>query len=135
MYFDNKSKIIKSDKKSIIKDQEENLIYLDNFEYSVEDSLFKSIGNIKIQDIKDNNYEFSQIYIDTKKEILGTDSKTYFKNQKFKINPKNDPRIFSNTINIKKDRSTFEKSVFTLCQFREKGNVPLGLFSQKNVAR
>ena len=134
LYVDNKNKIIKSEKKSIIKDQDENLIYLDNFEYSIENSLFKSIGNIKIQDSKENNYEFSQIYIDTKKkEILGTDSKTYFKNQEFKINPKNDPRVFSNTINIKKDKSTFEKSVFTLCQFREKDKCPPWTIQSKKM--
>ena len=134
LVFDNKNKIIKSEKKSIIKDRDENLIYLDNFEYSIEDSLFKSIGNIKIQDSKDNNYEFSQIYIDTKKkEILGTDSKTYFKNNEFKINPKNNPRIFSNTINIKKDKSIFEKSVFTLCQFREKDRCPPWTIQSKKM--
>ena len=52
---------------------------------------------------------------------------------RFKINPKNDPRIFSNTINIKKDRSTFEKSVFTLCQFREKGKCPPWTIQSKKM--
>ena len=44
MFIDNINKIIKSEKKSILKDQDGNLIYLENFEYSVENSLFKSIG-------------------------------------------------------------------------------------------
>ena len=125
LFVDNKEQLIRSDEKSILKDQDGNLIFLDNFEYSVKDSLFKSIGLIEIQDYKKNKYEFSQVYIDTKKkEILGTDSKTYFNDNEFKINPKNNPRIFSNTINLKKEKKTFNKSVFTLCQFREKDKCP-----------
>lgn len=125
LLIDNINQVIKSEKKSVLKDQDGNLIFLDNFTYSIADSLFKSIGLIEIQDYKKNKYEFSQIYIDTKKrEILGTDSKTYINDEKFKINQKNNPRIFSNTINLKKEKSTFEKSVFTLCQFREKDKCP-----------
>ena len=49
-------------------------------DYSKIKNIFKSTGNIKIIDNKNNTYEFSQIYIDTKsKEILGTDSKAFFK--------------------------------------------------------
>ena len=39
-------------------------------------------------------------------------------NEEFKINPKNNPRIFSNTVNIKKEESRFDKTVFTLCKYR-----------------
>ena len=42
-----------------------------------------------------------------KKEILGSDSKSYLNNEEFKLNPKNDPRIFSNTVNIKKRKKYF----------------------------
>ena len=86
---------------------------------------FKSIGFVEIEDNKKNKYEFSQIYIDTKKkEILGTDSKKYFNNEEFKINPKNNPRIFSNTVNIKKEETRFDKTVFTLCKYRENDKCP-----------
>ena len=122
---DNINKTIKSEKKSILEDQDGNLIFLDNFEYLLKKGLFKSVGFVKIKDVKDNIYEFSQIYIDTeKKEILGTDSKTYLNDSTFKINVKNNPRIFSNTVNIKKEKSNFEKSVFTLCQYRENDKCP-----------
>ena len=125
LYINNKNNIIKSQKKSILEDQDGNLIYLDNFEYSVSDSLFKSVGYIEIEDNKKNKYEFTQVYVDTKKkEILGSDSKSYLNNEEFKLNPKNDPRIFSNTVNIKKEKSTFDKSIFTLCQFRENDSCP-----------
>ena len=67
LYINNKNNIIKSQKKSILEDQDGNLIYLDNFEYSVSDSLFKSVGYIEIEDNKKNKYEFTQVYVDTKK--------------------------------------------------------------------
>ncbi len=122
---DNKKKIIKSAKKSILEDGDGNLITLENFEYLTEDSLFKSIGLIEIIDNKKNKYLFSQVYIDTKKkEILGTDSKSYFNNSEFKIHPKNDPRIFSNTVKISSEKSSFDKAAFTLCNFRENDKCP-----------
>jgi LPS-assembly protein len=122
---DGKNKIIISEKKSILRDEEGNLITLDNFEYLTNNSLFKSIGLIEIIDNKKNKYLFSQVYIDTKKkEILGTDSKSYFNSNEFKIHPKNKPRIFSNSINIKKEKSSFEKAVFTLCNYRNNDKCP-----------
>ena len=131
---DNIKKIIKSEKNSVLKDQDGNLIFLENFEYSVEDNLFKSIGFIEIQDYKNNKYEFSQIYIDTqKKQILGTDSKKYFNSKEFKINSNNNPRIFSNTMDIKKDKSAFNKATFTLCKYRKNDKCPPWEIQSKNM--
>ena len=65
--IDNK-KIISSKKPSIINDPDGNQIFLNNFEYLVDKNIFKSIGLIKIKDNMSNIYEFSQIYIDTKKK-------------------------------------------------------------------
>ena len=123
--MDNKNKIITSNKNSILLDQDGNKVFLDNFEYSIDRNLFKSVGYVKIEDLNKNIYEFSQIYIDTKKkEILGTDTKSYLNQEEFKINEKNKPRIFANTINIKKEKSSFEKSVFTLCDYRKNDKCP-----------
>ena len=63
----NKSNSISSDKKTIITDQDENKIYLENFEFFKINNIFKSIGYVKIEDKLGNVTEFSQIYIDTKK--------------------------------------------------------------------
>ena len=125
LYFDNKNKIIKSNKNSILKDINGNKIYFENFEYIANDNIFKSIGFVKILDKFDNTYEFSQIYIDTKKkEVLGTDIKAYLDHQDFKINNKNDPRIFANTLKLGENKSVFNKSVFTLCEFKENEKCP-----------
>ena len=68
---------------------------------------------------------FSQIYIDTeKKEILGTDIKAFLNDNDFKINEKNKPRIFANAINLKENKSVFQKSVFTICDHRANDKCP-----------
>ena len=121
MVFDNSKKIIKSKEPSIIEDLDNNKIFLDSFEYSTKKSFFKSTGKIKFLDKNNNSYNFSQIYIDEKKkEILGTDIKAYLNDDDFKINEKNKPRVFANTVKIDKDETSFSKSVFTLCDYRKK---------------
>ena len=134
LLIDNKKKIISSQKKSVLEDQDGNRIFINNFQYHLIESLFKSIGNIEIEDAKKNKYEFSQIFIDTKKkQIFGTDSKSYLNDPNFKINLKNNPRIFSNSININKEKSTFEKSVFTLCQYRDNDDCPPWTIQSKKM--
>ena len=94
MYSKNKTKLV---------DQDKNSINLTNFEYQINESIFKSIGEISITDNSNNNYEFSQIYIDTKKkEIIGTDIKARMDPDQFGVNSKNKPRLFANTIQISK---------------------------------
>ncbi len=66
--LDNINQIILSDNKTIITDQDLNTISLENFEYMIKKNIFKSIGKVTIEDIKKNEYEFSQVYIDTKKK-------------------------------------------------------------------
>ena len=74
----------------------------------------------KSKDKLNNTYEFSQIYIDTKKiEVLGTDIKAFLNSDDFKINKDNDPRIFANTIKLSNEKSTFDKSIFTICEQKE----------------
>ena len=91
-------KLIFSNNKTIITDEDNNSIFLENFEYLSKENIFKSIGHIEIKDKLENSYQFSQIYIDTKKkEILGTDTKSFLNSNSFKINNDNDPRVFANT--------------------------------------
>ncbi len=125
LFFDEINNIIRSDKSSILEDSSGNKIYLENFEYLVNENIFKSIGLIKIIDQLNNEYEFSQVYIDTKKkELLATDIKAFLKNENFKINKKNDPRIFANSMKLGQDKSSFSKSIFTLCEYKEGEKCP-----------
>ena len=123
--FDNKNQTIKSNSKSVLTDVDGNIITVSNFEYQSQNNIFKSIGNIKILDKFKNNYEFSQIYIDTeKKEVVGTDVAAFINNDEFKLNKDNKPRILSNTVNIKNEKLEFKKSVFTNCNYRKKDKCP-----------
>tara|TARA_B100000886_G_scaffold155254_1_gene105688 strand:+ start:2350 stop:4749 length:2400 start_codon:yes stop_codon:yes gene_type:complete len=123
--FDNKKKIINSEKKTKIIDKDNNKIFLDSFEFEIDNNIFKSVGLVKIEDKLNNVYEFSQVYIDTKKkEILGTDIKAFLNDESFKINKKNKPRVFANAIKINKNESMFGKSIFTICDYRKKDKCP-----------
>jgi len=123
--FDNSKNLIQSEKKTKIFDQDNNIIFLDNFKYQIESDIFKSVGFIEIEDKMKNSYKFSQIYIDTKnKEIFGTDIKAFINQNDFKINDRNKPRVFSNSIKIDNDNNTFNKSIFTLCDYRKNDKCP-----------
>ena len=123
--LDNDKFIIFSEKNAILTDQDQNKIFLENFNYQRNNSIFKSVGYIKIQDKLNNIYEFSQIYIDTKKkEILGTDIKSFLNDERFKIEKENKPRVFANTVKINKENTKFNKSIFTLCNYRKNDKCP-----------
>ncbi len=122
---DNQNKVIFSDKNSTLKDLDDNKIFLENFEYSMKTNIFKSIGLVKLKDKENNTYEFSQTYIDTKKkEILGTDIKVYLNQEDFKINKRNNPRLFANSAKVSSDKSIFSKSIFTICEYRKNDKCP-----------
>ena len=125
MIFDNENNYISSKYPATVTDLDNNNIYVENFEYSTEKFFFKSSGKIKVVDNKNNSYNFSQVYIDEiKKEILGTDTKSFLNQNSFKINNANKPRIFANTVKIDKEKSMFTKSVFSLCDYREDDKCP-----------
>ena len=56
--LNNENKIISSENETIIEDPDGNLVSLENFEYSAQNNIFKSVGNIKINDEKGNAYQF-----------------------------------------------------------------------------
>ena len=123
--LNNKKNFIRSEKSTLITDQDNNKIYLQNFEYLAKENIFKSVGLIKIKDNKKNSYEFSQIYIDEKKkEIIGSDIKAFLNDDQFKIHKDNNPRIFANTLSFKNKNKIFNKSIFTLCSYRENEKCP-----------
>ena len=124
--------MISSKNNTVIIDRNNNKIFLEKFEYHTESNIFKSVGYVKINDNLDNTYEFSQIYIDTnKKELLGTDIKAYLNDESFKINEKNKPRIFANTLRIDEKKSSLEKVYSPYVTIEKKINVLLGLFNRK----
>jgi len=123
--IDNKNALIKSQKTSVLTDLDGNKISLKNFEYQTNTNIFKSIGYVKIDDNKKNSFEFSQVFIDTKKkEILGSDIKAFLNNENFKVSEKNKPRIFANNFSSNNEENIFIKSIFTLCDYRKNDKCP-----------
>jgi lipopolysaccharide assembly outer membrane protein LptD (OstA) len=87
--IDDVKKVISSSNNAYLIDADKNEVFLENFEYLVSDYILKSIGEAKIVDNQNNNFQFSQIYIDTKKkEILGTDIKSFINQNSLKVNEK-----------------------------------------------
>ena len=57
--LDNNKSSITSNKTTIIKDKNDNNIYLDNFNYLKKENIFKSVGSIKVIDKLKNSYNFT----------------------------------------------------------------------------
>jgi LPS-assembly protein len=132
--LDKNKNIILSKKPAIITDIQKNKIYTENFEYQPNNNIFKSIGEVKVIDVSNNVYMFSQIYIDEKKkELIGSDSKVFFNQAEFKANENNKPRIFSNSVSIKNKESKFIKSTFTTCDYRKDDKCPPWELTAKEI--
>ena len=79
--------ILISNNASTITDTQKNKIFLDNFEYAIDEQAIKSVGNIQVKDNLKNTYNFSQIYIEEKNnELFGTDAKAFLNDKSFKFN-------------------------------------------------
>ncbi len=125
IFFDNINKKIFSEKSAKVYDIDGNTINVENFQYSVKNNIFVSKGKIEVNDINKNNYFFSEIYIDEKKnKIVGTDVKAFLNQKDLKIDSRNEPRFFSNSAIISKNESEFQKGVFTYCKKRDKEKCP-----------
>ncbi len=123
--YDEKKGIIKSNYSTLIIDKEGNKIGLQMFNYDTNKNIFFSKGKIKINDINGNFYNFSEIYIDEKKEtIVGSDIRAFLNQEDIKINKDNSPRMFANNISINRKGSELTKGVFTYCKFRENEKCP-----------
>ncbi len=132
--FDDKKKLISSDFTTKIIDRNDNKISVEMFNYLINKNIFFSKGKIKIEDSNKNNYNFSEIYIDEKKNtIVGSDVKAFLNQESIKISEENQPRIFANTISITEGESELEKGVFTYCKNRGKDKCPPWTLQSKKI--
>ncbi len=132
--FDNKNKVITSDGSTQIKDKDGNQIFVEMFKYIVNKNMFFSKGKIKIKDINNNDYNFSEIYIDEKKrKIVGSDVKAFLNQENIKINKENEPRFFANTMTLTKDKNEINKGVFTYCKNRKEDKCPPWILQSKKI--
>ena len=123
--FDNKRKVIKSSYPTTIFDPDGNEIQVEMFNYNSINNILFSKGNIQLKDKNKNTFKFSEIYIEEKsKKIIGSDAKLFFTDNNFKADPRNNPRIFANSVAINKNSTNVQKGVITFCQFREGDKCP-----------
>ena len=117
IFYDRQKKIIYSQNDTVIKDRDGNRVFVNMFNYLTEKKMFLSKGNIKIIDKRNNEYLFSEIYIDEKKrKIVGSDVKSFFNEEFLKADPRNEPRFFANSGTIDEDGVVLEKGIFTTCK-------------------
>jgi|TARA_B110001452_G_C15235503_1_gene427778 LPS-assembly protein len=132
--LDNKKNIIYSNNKTNIIDEDGNKIFVEMFNYSILNNIFFSKGKIKIKDINNNNYNFSEIYVDeNKKKIIGSDIKAFLNQPDLAENTDNDPRFFANTFSLSENTSTFEKGIFTYCKKRNDDKCPPWVLQSKKI--
>ena len=132
--FDNKKNLIYSNNKTQIIDKDGNIISVEMFNYSILTNIFFSKGDIRIQDINNNKYNFSEIYIDEKKKkIIGSDVKAFLDQPSISINAGNNPRFFANTMSLSEKTNTFEKGVFTYCKNKGEDECPPWALQSKKI--
>ncbi len=123
--FDNKNKIIKSDFPTQIIDPEGNTIFVSMFNYNSIKNILFSRGEIEFRDRNKNIYKFSEIYINEKeKKIIGSDAKIFLNDESMKEDPRNDPRLFANSVSINDNITSVQKGVFTYCAFKKNEKCP-----------
>ena len=131
--YDNTKQIVSSTKNSVLKDEDGNVVSMNMFQYQVEKNLFSTVGEIKIIDVNKNKYFFKELHVDTlKKEMIASDASALLDQNTFGVNKENDPRFVANDVFMSKDKSTFSKGVFTVCQLKE-GRCPPWLLQAKKI--
>ena len=130
--YDFKKKVLSSDYKSTITDDDGNYIEISMFRYHLKNNLFSSVGKIKIIDIKKNKYYFKELHIDTKKkEMIGSDVSIILDQKNFGMGENSDPRFVANDIFMTTNRTDLSKGVFTVCQMRDEKCPPWTLKAKK----
>tara|TARA_Y100000590_G_scaffold457852_1_gene611350 strand:+ start:2154 stop:4571 length:2418 start_codon:yes stop_codon:yes gene_type:complete len=130
--YNTEKKILNSIESSVINDSDGNIIETSIFQYDIQNSLFSSVGEIKIIDIKKNKYFFKELHIDTKnKEMVGSDVSVILDQENFGVSKESDPRFISNDVFISKNKTNLTKGVFTICKKRDGKCPPWSLKAKK----
>ena len=104
------------------------------FNYIVDKNMCVSAGEIKLTDARNNEYFFSEIYIDEKRgKIVGSDIRAFLNDGSFKYDPRNEPRFFANSATISEDHTVFNKAVFTACKKRSDDKCPPWMIRAKEI--
>ena len=116
--YDKKSKILKSDSKSLLKDKFNNSLSTESFYYDIRENILK-VQNSILKDTKNNTFKMDLAFVNTKSnKLFGKDIEIDLNNESF--NQENEPRLKGRTIIYENDYTEVTKGVFTTCKKREK---------------
>ncbi len=126
--FNYKENILISTSKSQIRDDYQNNLITENFEYNIDNEILK-LNGLNLTDRNNNNLKSSIAYINTKtNNLYGKNIFINLRNET--LNKNNEPRLKGNSI-INNDFSTkITKGVFTTCKKRD-GCPPWELSAKK----
>jgi len=112
--YDNVNKIILSETKSSIKDNLNNLFYLKNFTYNLNDGIIKMI-KVKVIDFDNNEMSLDKAFLNLNtNKLVGKDLSINFNKKNFQNN--NNPRLKGNSMSSDGNNSYIKKGVFTTCK-------------------
>tara|TARA_Y100000389_G_scaffold145463_1_gene144027 strand:+ start:2812 stop:5196 length:2385 start_codon:yes stop_codon:yes gene_type:complete len=123
-----KKNLLKSNSKTLVKDNFKNNFISDSFVYEIDKNLLKTI-NLISRDKDDNTLKTPIAFINTASgKIFGKDMSLELNNSSF--NDENQPRLKGNDIIHDQDKTEITKGVFTTCK-KSDGCPPWQLFAKK----
>ena len=114
IYFIEEKKII-SNKKSVLKDNLNNVVVSDDFSYLISKGMFKSNKFIYTDNNGNQHIIDSAIWNTNNNQLAGKDLEINFDKKSFG-NSENDPRLKGNSIIVKDNKTKVTKGVFTTCK-------------------
>ncbi len=116
--FEKKKGVLRSSVLSKLKDEMNNKISSENFNFNLNDGILK-LQNVKLEDFNDNFFEIDAAYLNTEtNELVGKDISINLNNKSF--NEDNEPRLKGKSISYANGLTEITKGVFTTCKKRDK---------------
>ncbi len=117
IFYDKLNNLIISDTKTILKDNFQNIYFVESFKFEIEKNLLKVI-NLKLQDKNMNIVRSKVAFINTKSgKLFGKDINVNFDSSSFE--KQNEPRLKANSMIIDENLTNVTKGVFTTCKKRD----------------
>ena len=131
IYNKNKN-LIYSNRKTSLKDKNNNNLFFDNFKFNIIDKVV-DVENLQLIDVSNNNYKINEAMINLNiGEFIGKNVKIFFYKEIFG-NSENDPRLFGNSIIHNKNETLVNKGIFTSCKIKDNEKCPPWLIKADQV--
>ena len=131
IYNKNKN-LIYSNRKTSLKDKNNNNLFFDNFKFNIIDKVV-DVENLQLIDVSNNDYKINEAMINLNiGEFIGKNVKIFFYKEIFG-NSENDPRLFGNSIIHNKNETLVNKGIFTSCKIKDNEKCPPWLIKADQV--